>query len=72
MYNKLIVFFLRKKFGLKRFQRFRFANQKSKLNFYYFTSTELLKMDVDNFELRPSNVRLSYLLSDKCQIVKAE
>lgn len=72
MYNKLIIFFLRKKFGLKKFEGFRFANQKSKVNSYYFTDVELIKADVENGEVRPSNVKLNYLLSDKCQIIKAD
>lgn len=72
MYNRLIIFFLRKKFGLKKYKLFRFANQKSKVNSYYFTDTELLKADVENGEIRPSNVRLAWLLDDRCQIVKAD
>ena len=72
MYNKLIIFFLRKKFGLKKHEAFRFSNQKSKVNSYYFTDSELLKIDIENCEVRPSNVRLSWLLDDRCQIVKVD
>lgn len=70
MYNKLIIFFLRKKFGLKKYQAFRFKNQRSKVNTYCFTSTELLKDDEENHIIRPANVKLNYLLSDKCHIEK--
>lgn len=70
MYNKLIVFFLRRKFGLKKYQSFRFKNQRSKVNAYYFTDDELMKSDVENTTIRPSNVKLNYLLSDECQIEK--
>ena len=70
MYNKLIIFFLRKKFGLKKYEAFRFVEQKSKVNAYYFTSTELLKEDIENGVLRPSNVRLAWLLDERCQIKK--
>lgn len=68
MYDKLIIFLLRKKFRLGKYEAFRFKNQRSKVNAYYFTDTELLKEDVENCELRPSNVKLNYLLSDECQI----
>lgn len=70
MYRKLIIFLLRRKFGLKKYQMFRFKNQKSKVNTYYFTSVELLREDPIANYIRPSNVRLNYLLSDKCQIEK--
>jgi hypothetical protein len=70
MYRRLIIFLLRKKFGLKKFQAFRFKNQKSKVNTYCFTDVELLKEDVENCIIRPSNVKLNYLLSDECQIEK--
>ena len=70
MYAKLIIFLLRKKFGLKKYQGFRFTNQKSKENAYYFTGRELLKEDVENGVIRQSNVRLNWLLDDECQIEK--
>lgn len=72
MYNRLIVFLLRRKFGLKVYEGFRFSNQRSKVNTYCFTRDELLKEDVENGIIRPSNVKLNFLLSDKCQIVKAD
>ena len=72
MYNKLIICLLRKKFKLKKYEAFRFTNQKSKINAYYFTDTELLKEDFENGVIRPSNVKFNYLLSDKCHIVKAD
>jgi hypothetical protein len=72
MYNRLIIFLLRKKFGLKKYEGFRFANQKSKVNAYYFNDTELVKEDVENHIIRLSNVKLNFLLSDECQIVKAD
>ena len=70
MYRRLIIFLLRKKFGLKKFQAFQFKNQKSKVNTYCFTDVELLKEDVENCIIRSSNVKLNYLLSDECQIEK--
>jgi hypothetical protein len=72
MYNRLIIFLLRKKFGLKKYEGFRFTNQKSKVNAYYFTDTELLKEDIEEGVIRPSNVKLAWLLDERCHIVKAE
>ena len=70
MYNRLIVFLLRKKFGLKKFQHFKFKNQRSEVNSYAFTDTDLIKFDIENCEIRPSNVKLNWLLSDECKIIK--
>jgi hypothetical protein len=72
MYNKLIIFLLRKKFGLKKYEGFRFANQKSKFNAYFFTDDQLIKEDLEVCEIRPSNVKLNYLLSDECKIIKCQ
>lgn len=70
MYNKLIIFLLRKKFGLKKFEFFRFKNQKSDINVYYFTSNALMKEDFTETLTRPANVKLNYLLSEECEIEK--
>lgn len=72
MYNKLIIFFLRKKFGLKRGETFRFNNQRSKVNVYYFTENVLIKIDAEKREIRESNVKLNWLLDEKCKITKSE
>jgi hypothetical protein len=68
MYNKLIIFFMRKKFGLKKYEHFQFIGQKSKANTYYFTDEELIKVDLETDSIKPSNVKLNWLLSDSCQI----
>lgn len=70
MYRRLIIFLLRRKFGLKKYQMFRFKNQNSTFNTYCFTSAELLREDPIAKHIRPSNVKLNYLLSDECQIEK--
>ena len=70
MYRKFIIFLLRRKLGLKKSQMFRFKNQASNFNTYYFTSVELLREDPIAKYVRPSNVKLNYLLSDECQIEK--
>ena len=73
---RLIIFLIRRRFGLKRYQRFRFTNQKSPYNWYYFTDTNLMKAEfvhkdgVCKCHDRPANVKLNYLLSDECHIEK--
>ena len=68
MYNKLILYLFRKKFGLKKNQHFRFANQASKTDSYYFTSSKSMKQ-TKNIAIE-SNVKLNWLLDDNCEIVK--
>ena len=72
--TKLIIFLIRRKLGLKKGQRFKFDNQKSDYDWYYFTSTQLLKDQWDGkkccYWTRPANVKLNYILSDKCKISK--
>ena len=69
MYNKLIIFFLRKKFGLKKYEHFRFGNQQSKVNAYYFTDDALIKVDIETDSIKTSNVKLNWLLDDSCTVV---
>lgn len=68
MYNKLILLLLRKKFGLKKYQLFKFNNQKTN-NRYYFNDYAIIKVDFRHPD-QPSNIKLSYLLSDECKITK--
>lgn len=68
MCNRLILYLFRRKFGLKKNQHFRFANQASKTDSYYFTSDRLMK-DVRTCQVE-SNVKLNWLLNDNCKIEK--
>ena len=67
---------IRKKLGLKKGERFRFANQKSETNCYYFTETLLMKENWNTAKnycwTTVSNVSLNHLLSNDCKIVKCE
>jgi hypothetical protein len=63
--KRLIIFLIRRRLGLKKWQRFQFTNQKTD-NLYYFTSTEIKKVENSNHTL--SSVSLNWLLSDKCDI----
>ena len=71
---KFIMFLVRARLGLKKGERFQFANQKSEYDRYYFTSTHLIKECFDERKLvyweRLAHVKLNYILSKKCEIVK--
>ena len=70
----LIIFLVRKKLGLKKGEHFRFVNQSSPYNTYYFTDDAVMKhfshgKGSDDVK---SSVSLNWLLDDECEIVKAE
>ena len=46
MIERLIVFLIRRRLKLKKYQRFRFKNQKTE-NVYYFTEYRLIKIPED-------------------------
>lgn len=66
MLKRLIIFLIRRRLGLKKYQRFRFVNQKSNVDFYYFTETRIEKWN--GFATEKSNVSLNWLLDDECEI----
>ena len=41
--TRLILLLIRKKLRVKKYEAFRFANQKSKYDYYFFTSNRLMK-----------------------------
>ena len=67
--DKLIIFLIRKKFGLKKYEMFRFANQKQQ-GIYWFDKTALLKSIYNDRFVKRSNVSLNWLLSKECRIIK--
>ena len=68
MLNKLIIFLLCRKLGVKRFQSFRFANQRSKTDYYMFDRNCLLKYVSDEDCFRQSSCKLNWLLDDNCKV----
>ena len=68
--TRLILFLIRRKLGVKKFDGFRFSNQRSDVDYYYFTKTGLYKVDYGTGEIIPSRVSLNWLMSDKCTIRK--
>ncbi len=67
--TRLILFLIRKKLGLKKYQRFYFENQADKTDRYYFTSDMLMKYSrIVSYEyVAPSNIRLNFLISNEAK-----
>ena len=68
MLNRLIIFLIRKKLGVKRHEYFRFDNQASETDAYYFSGNNLMK--ISDHGMRQSNCSLSWLLNDDCKIIR--
>lgn len=67
MLNKLILFLIRRKLNLKKFQQFYFSNQAIKIEKYYFDNYGIMKISVCG--LVRLNLSLNFLLSDECRIL---
>ena len=67
--RRLIIFLVRRRLGLKRYERFQFTNQKTNAE-YWFTYTRLLKCE--NGVTTRSSVSLNWLLNDACTIWRVE
>jgi hypothetical protein len=72
--KKLIIFLVRKRLGLKKGEHFRFSNQASKHNTYYFTEDAVMKSCPcgDFNHVYKSSVSLNWLLDDGCEIQRVE
>lgn len=69
MEKRLIIFLVRRQLGLKKFEYFEFENQASDVNYYYFTSDELIKV-IPPYKTRPAHVSLNWLLNKNCKVKK--
>lgn len=67
MINRLILFLIRRKLHLKKYEKFKFSNQKHK-GVYYFDSNMLVK-EIGSKKVQ-SRVSLNYLLSNEVEITK--
>lgn len=65
----LIIFLIRKRLRLRKYQRFRFENQKSPTDCYYFTGSGLMKESARGYR-RGSRVSLNWLLDPECRITR--
>ena len=75
MIEKLIFFLIRLKLGVKKFEKFQFANQKSCYNKYYFTHDCLMKIEYaknGSSYVRDAHVSFNWLANKDCKIKKVE
>lgn len=66
--RRFVIFLIRKRLGLKKFEKFRFVGQKSNA-VYYFTESNVMKLWHGQTVL--SGVSVNWLLDDECEIEKA-
>ena len=67
--RRLIIFLIRTRLHLGKYERFQFANQKSNA-VYYFTECNVMK-HMNGFT-EPSSVSLNWLLDPECVVVSVE
>lgn len=67
--RKFVIFLIRKKFGLRKYEKFRFVGQKTDA-VYYFTNDQVMKTWRNQTML--SGVSLNWLLDSDCQIYRYE
>lgn len=65
MRRKIVIFLIRKKLGLKKYEKFRFVNQKTDA-VYYFTDDNVMKLWRNQTML--SGVSVNWLLDNDCAI----
>lgn len=64
--KRLIIFFIRKRLGIGKYDVFQFKNQKNKKTYYFFTDDKLLKDSP--YGTAVSQCSFNWLLSDDCKI----
>lgn len=70
MIAKLVIFLIRVKLKLKKYEKFRFDEQKSRHDYYFFTDSKIMKRS--NYVTSPSSVSLNWLLDPNCKVVKVK
>lgn len=65
MTNRIVMLLLRRKLKLKKYQFFRFSEQKTNA-VYYISDTNVMKLYRGKATL--SNVSINHLLSERCHI----
>lgn len=70
--KKLIMFLARKKLGVKKYEGFRFANQRSEDDWYFFGANNLYKVTYNFGRVMTirSRVSFNWLIDDNCEIYK--
>jgi hypothetical protein len=69
--RKLILFLMRKKLRVEKYEYFKFSNQKSK-TIYFFDDWGFWRRDLTSGKVRECKACLNFLLSDECEIVRVE
>lgn len=67
IFRRFVIFMIRKRMGLKKFERFMFKGQKQP-GVYHFTEEKLIKDLGDRLE--DSGASLNWLLDPECEIVR--
>lgn len=65
--RKIVIFLIRKKLGLRKYEKFRFVGQKTDA-IYYFTEDNVMKIWRNQTML--SGVSVNWLLDNDCKIHK--
>lgn len=65
--KRLIIFLIRKRLGLKKYEHFQFDNQKSDATYFF---SDICVMKDTGKTLEKSRVSLNWLLDDECNITK--
>ena len=63
--RRFVIFLIRKKLGLRKYEKFKFVGQKSNA-VYYFTESNVMKLWHGQTVL--SGVSVNWLLNDDCEI----
>lgn len=63
--RRFVIFLIRKKLGLRKYEKFKFVGQKSSA-VYYFTESNVMKLWHGQTVL--SGVSVNWLLNDDCEI----
>lgn len=67
--RKIVIFLIRKKLGLKTYEKFRFVGQKSDA-VYYFTDDNVMKLWRNQTML--SGVSVNWLLDQDCKVERVD
>ena len=64
--NIIILFFIRKKLHLKKYQKFYFVNQSCNTDRYYFDEFGIVKLTRNGTKECSSHLSLNFILSNAC------
>lgn len=67
--RRFVIFLIRKKLGLKKYEKFKFVGQKSNA-VYYFTESNVMKFWHGQTVL--SGVSVNWLLDNECKIERVD